>query len=80
MTTDRSRQRGVPRLVWGALLVIVGVALLVDPYVDVVQISVSRLWPLIWPLLIMFLGLKMIWPSFNERRGLDADREPRHAD
>lgn len=114
----------MPRLIWGVLLVSVGIALLVAPHVNVLQISVWRLWPLFlivsgigkmtsrlprrrreggpwlvalgawlllntltdwqfretWPVLVMFLEVKMIWTSFPAHRTLDASLEPKHVD
>ncbi len=124
MTTSQPGTQMLPRLFWGVLLVSVGVALLVDPYVTVVHISASRLWPLpliiigvarmtgglrrrhrhdgswlaliggwlllntltdwqyrqTWPVLIMCLGAKMIWTSFDGPRTRDAGMEPEHVD
>ena len=44
MTTSQRKKRS--RLFWGVLLVTAGVALLLDPFVDSIHITVGRLWPL----------------------------------
>lgn len=123
MTLSQPERRR-PRLFWGVLLVTAGVALLLDPFLDPVQISAARLWPLplivlgfakmtrgwpprhrhggpwlvmlggwlllntltdweyshTWPVLIMFLGVRLIWTSSRGRRELCDGTEPVHVD
>jgi len=121
MTTSQRRERS--RLFWGVLLVTAGVALLLDPFVDSIHITVGRLWPLFfivlgfakmveghgrrktgglwlvvlggwlllntlsdwrydltWPVLIMFLGMRLIWTSFRGHRELGDGTETVHVD
>lgn len=57
-------QSSMPRLIWGVLLVSVGIALLVAPHVNVLQISVWRLWPLF----LIVSGIGKMTSSLPRRR------------
>ena len=115
MTTSRQSAQSRRRLFWGVLLVTAGIALLLDPFLPSVYITVGRLWPLFfvvlgvakmtgperrgtggpwlvligawlllntlsdwrydqtWPVLIMFLGIRLIWTSFRGRSELGTE-------
>src|SRR4030065_2413091 len=60
-------------LIWGAVLVILGIILLVDNLglLDAVGIN---LWDLIWPLLLILFGVWILWGTFGRQRTLESEQ------
>ena len=60
-------------LIWGAVLVILGIILLVDNLGLLDALGIN-LWDLIWPLLLILFGVWILWGTFGRQRTLESEQ------
>jgi hypothetical protein len=58
--------------VWGGVIAVVGTLLLLSN----LHIITEDVWRIVWPLLLILAGLRMLYRSARRRRGPDDDRFP----
>jgi hypothetical protein len=60
-------------LIWGAVLVILGLVLLVDNLGLLDSLGIN-LWDMIWPLLLILFGVWILWGAFGRQRTLESEQ------
>ena len=60
-------------LIWGAVLIILGILLLVDNLGLLDALGIN-LWGVIWPLLLILFGVWVLWGAFGGRRALESEQ------
>lgn len=60
-------------LIWGAVLVIIGIILLVDNLGLFDALGIS-LWDVVWPVLLILFGAWILWGAFGRQRTMESEQ------